>query len=358
MNREIVATAEEAAQQELAPLIVLEPLVEYLDARQLGSGPLRLTRIGDGHSNITYALRRGDLRLVLRRGPRPPIPRSTHDMLREARTQIALREYGVPVPEIVDVCADESVLGVPFYLMRELDGVILGADAPPGLEDASARERVAFAAVDLLAQLHRVPAEAPGIAQLGRPEGYLDRQLGVFAKLWHQDAVRDIPLFDEVTDLLVAGRPEHPGSAVVHGDFRLGNIMFALSPAPRVSGLLDWEMSTLGDPLADLGYFLATYSEPGGSNHVMDLSPVTGLPGFPDRARLARRYAEGVGHPVADLGWYQALALWKSAVFCEEIHQRWKRGERNEGADFARALEEGVPDLLRRARDLVRGDAP
>jgi len=353
VDREIVATREEAEAQTLAPLIVREPLEAYLDGQGLGRGPLRLRRIGDGHSNITYSLVRGDERLILRRGPRPPIPRSTHDMLREARTQMALRAHGIPVPEIVAVCDDESVLGVPFYLMRELDGVILGAQVPAELSGREAREQTGFAVAELLAQLHSVPVEAEDIAPLGRPAGYLDRQLAVFAKLWHAGAVRDIPVFDEVSDALVAAKPDTSRSSVVHGDFRLGNIMMTLTPSPRVSGLLDWEMSTLGDPLADVGYFLATYTEPGGEPSVMELSRLTGLPGFPSRAQLVDRYAEHTGHDVAHLDWYQALALWKSAVFCEEIHQRWKRGEGGEGAEFARALEQGVPDLLHRARALL-----
>lgn len=350
---DVVASREEAARLEPAPVIIVDALVEFLDERGLGEGPVTVRRIGEGHSNLTFALRRGELRLVLRRGPRPPVARSTHDMLREARTQLALREHGVPVPEIVAVCEDDSVLGVPFYLMREVEGDVITSGLPRRLATAADRAALAYAAVDLLAGLHKVPVGAPTVAALGRPEGYLDRQLAVFDRLWRSSAGRDIPLFDDVTELLTRNRPDSTLASVVHGDFRLGNIMFARSAPGAVAALLDWEMSTLGDPLADLGYFLATYSEPGASPSVMELSFVTARPGFPDRERLARRYAERTGADLAALPWYEALALWKSAVFCEEIHQRWRRGEHGEGDRFARSLEAGVPDLLSRARRLL-----
>lgn len=353
---EIVQTREEGAALSRPPLIVLDVLAEFLDQHDIGRGEIVLERIGDGHSNITYALTRGDEALVLRRGPRPPLARSTHDMLREARTQRALGNHGIPVPEIVAVCEDESVMGVPFYLMRRLDGEVITDTVPSAMDTTAGRASIAESAVDVLAALHGVPVDSPDIAVLGRPYGYLERQLTVFAKLWEHGAGRSLPDFDIVAERLRDAAPVQSATSVVHGDFRLGNLMYATDGAHSpvgVAGVLDWEMSTLGDPLADLGYLLATWSERGEEGSVMELSPVTRAHGFPSRRELAQRYAARTGRDIDLLPWYQALALWKAAVFCEEIHQRWRRGERSEGESFARALEHGVPDLLRRARALL-----
>lgn len=353
---EVVETRAEAAALPWSPLVVLDALADFLDVHGIGRGRIVLDRIGEGHSNITYALDRGEERLVLRRGPRPPIARSTHDMLREARTQRALRGLGIPVPEIVAVCADESVMGVPFYVMRRLDGDVVTGAVPAHLDTPAGRAAIAESAVDVLAALHAVPVDDPDIAALGRPHGYLERQLAVFAKLWAHGAGRSVPDFDIVAERLHSGLPTTSATAVVHGDFRLGNLMYApagSATGASVAGVLDWEMSTLGDPLADLGYLLATWSERGEAGSVMELSPVTRAEGFPSRHEIAERYAARTGRAIDLLPWYQALALWKAAVFCEEIYQRWLRGERSEGASFARALEHGVPDLLRRARTLL-----
>ena len=350
---DIVNSRSDAASRQLPPLVILDDLAAYLDSIGVGEGPVHLERIGEGHSNITYALSRGGEQLVLRRGPRPPIPPSTHNMIREARVQQALRAHGILVPDIVAVCEDVSVMGVPFYLMRKIDGDVITTVIPHALNQQLARRGVVDAAIDTLAQLHTVPITEPEIATLGRPVGYLDRQLQTFATLWEQGARRAIPDFDIVTERLLSQVPETPHSTVVHGDYRLGNLMFAPAPPSRIVGVLDWEMSTLGDPLADLGYFLAYYSERGEPASVMELSPVTREDGFPDRAYIAQRYSEYTGRALDSLPWYRALALWKASVFCEEIFQRWSRGEQAEGTDFARSLEAGVPDLLRRARSLL-----
>ncbi|WP_460772803.1 phosphotransferase family protein [Microbacterium sp. GXF7504] len=347
---EIVATSAVAAQLPQPPLLVLEPLRAYLRDVGFAVPTLQATRIGDGHSNVTFLLDLGDRRVVLRRGPRPPFPPSTHDMVREARILRALGEAGVPVPSVLDVCEDEAVLGVPFYLMAHLDGLVV-TDAMPALLDAPTdRERLAYAAVDALAALHAVDVTRPAIAGIGRPDGYLRRQVDRFAGLWPAVSRRAIPAVDTMAAWLADHLPDSARASVVHGDYRIGNLMYAPSAPASVLAVLDWEMATLGDPLADLGYFVATYAEPGARATPLELTPVTRLPGFPTRDELVARYVERTGADVSALDWYRALALFKAAVFCEAIHTRWLDGE-TPGDAFGASLAQGVPALLREAAD-------
>ena len=329
----------------------------FLAERGIGSGDVHAVRIGDGQSNVTFRVTGGGRDLVLRRGPRPPLPKSTHDMVREARLLRALGASAVPVPEILAVCEDEAVLGVPFYVMPYTEGVILTDSEPEPWREPASRRRVSERLVDTLVDLHRVPIDAGPLAELGHPEGYLDRQVRRFGALWEVNTRRDVPLVSELGAWLAARIPVSQTSSLVHGDYRLGNLMF--EPAglglPHVALVLDWEMATLGDPLADLGYLMATSAEEGRPGSVMQLSPVTSLPGYLRRHELAERYAERTGLDLSGIDWYQVLALWKAAVFCEAIYSRWLAGERPGDTTFAPRLEAGVLELLEQAHALVRG---
>ncbi|GAA5031640.1 phosphotransferase family protein [Microbacterium fluvii] len=351
MSDDVALTRADAQRMPHPPLLVIESLREYLSSVGL-SGDLSWARIGDGHSNVTYGLDVGARRLVLRRGPRPPLPPTTHDMLREARVQRLLADAGVPVPRIVAVCDDESVLGVPFYLMERLDGVVV-TDAVPAMS-ASDPAAIAWAAVDALADLHAVDVSQGELATLGRPDGYLSRQVSRFASLWPTVSRRSFVEVDRLAEGLATRVPTSARASVVHGDYRIGNLMLAPEAPVRVQAILDWEMATLGDPLADLGYFLATYAEPGAAVTPLELTPVTRGEGFPSRAQLAERYALRTGADLGALGWYRTLALFKAAVFCEAIYTRWCDGERP-GDEFAPRLAEGVPLLLREAEREARG---
>lgn len=343
-GRDVVRTRAEADELDRPPLLVLDALAAFLDENGIGRGDLDVTPIGEGQSNVTFAVRRGDTRVVVRRGPRPPLPRSTHDMAREARVQQFVAGHGIPVPRILAVCTDESVLGVPFYVMEYLDGLVVTDDIPEGLSGPDARQATGRALVDLLVQLHRVPVDSPAAQALGRPVGYLSRQVERFGALWGGNTTRELPAVGRLETWLAATLPESQAAAVVHGDYRMGNVMFA--PDGSVRALLDWEMATVGDPLADLGYLVATYAEPGRPSSVMELTSATRRPGYPSRRALVERYAEGSSLDLGALPWYETLALWKAAIFCEAIHTRWLRGERPDDTRFAPALTAGVPRLL------------
>lgn len=351
---DVVQTAAQAAALERPPLLILDTVAAFLDEHGIGSGPVDWQRIGDGQSNVTYRIRRGDADVVLRRGPRPPIAKSTHDMLRESRIQQLLGAAGIPVPQILAVCDDESLLGVPFYVMSYLEGTVITDRIPDALSAPAEREATSRAMVETLVTLHSLDVTSGELAGLGRPDGYLRRQVERFGSLWEHYSERTLPEVDLLGNWLAENLPASQRASLVHGDYRAGNLMFAADAPARVTAILDWEMATLGDPLADLGYFTATYAEPGSPVTPLELTPVTREPGYLDRAQLIEEYARQM--PSLDLSplpWYQALALWKAAIFCEDIYTRWRRGERP-GDDFGPTLETGVPTLLAGARAFAK----
>jgi aminoglycoside phosphotransferase (APT) family kinase protein len=341
---DVVATSSEAAAARRAPLLVLDRVEAFLDDHGLGEGPIRAARIGDGGgSNFSFLLKRGDERFVLRRPPRPPLPPSAHDMVREARLQLALAPHGIRLPPIAAICEDEAVIGVPFYVMRFLDGHVVTSELPPGLESPAARRRLGDELVDALVEIHAADVSDPGLALFARSGSYLERQVRRFSQLWEINATRELPSVVEVGRRLADELPEPLADTVVHGDYRLGNLMVERERPDRVQAVLDWEMGAIGDPRADLGYLLATYAEPGGRTSPLGASPVTALEGFPTRSELVERYAGRSGRELGSLGWFEALALWKAAVFCEAIYGRFTRGELGAEDSRAAAFEVTVP---------------
>ena len=326
-----------------AAALQVDALESFLDRAGLGEGPVTATPIGEGASNLTYLLERGSARVVLRRPPPPPLPPSAHDVVREARIQQARRPLGVRVPKVLAVCQDESILGVPFYLMEELEGSVISQQLPPEIDTPAQRRNLAHELLDGLVQLHAVDWEACGLT-IGKPTGYLERQLRRWSGLWEVNATRELSACVELGRRLQATMPESPASTVVHGDYRLGNVMVSNHAPARLIAILDWEMATIGDPLADLGYLVVSWSDPGSAQHPLLLTTVTQEPGFPTRAELINRYAELTKRDTSSLDWYQAFALWKAAVFCEAIYKRFLRGERSD--DWSASLCDGVPRLL------------
>jgi aminoglycoside phosphotransferase (APT) family kinase protein len=352
MTGDVVRTPAEAAAADLEPLIVIEPLQSFLDDAGLGSGELEITPIGDGHSNLTFLIERGRRKLVLRRPPRGPLPPSAHDMLREARLLSALGPQGIPVPEVLASCADTAVIGAPFYLMSYIDGWVLGEHLPAALARDDGPARIAAQLVDGLVDLHALSPTAEGLGGFGRPQGYLERQLKRFGGLLAENATRPLPELEQLTEWLAANLPRSPSPTVVHGDYRLGNVMYERE-GPRLAAILDWEMATIGDPLADLGYMTATWAastDP--PNSVADLSPVTREAGFPTREEMASRYAEASGRSIDALPWYQVLACWKAAIFLEGNFKRYRAGTAPD--PYYASLETGVPELARTALALSR----
>jgi len=350
---DIVETHEQAAEEEHPPLLVREPLAEYLDRLGLGTGQVVAERIGEGHSNITFLIGRGDQRFVLRRPPRPPIPPSAHDVLREARLLTAVQEADVRTPPVLAVCDDESVIGAPFYVMEYLDGVVVTTQMPPALDSPEERRRAGEELVDALAEVHAVDWRACGLEGYGKPTGYLDRQLRRFNGLWEYNKTRELPIIQEVAEWLAENKPESPESTIVHGDYRLGNVMLANDAPARVIAIFDWELSTIGDPLADLGYMTVTWAEPEDPDDTSfaSLSAVTRQSGFPTREDLIARYEERTGRSVSALNWYQALALWKAAVFMEGNLKRFQAGASDD--EYLGLFVEGVPALAEAARQVA-----
>ncbi|HEX7290824.1 MAG TPA: phosphotransferase family protein [Conexibacter sp.] len=352
----IVDTHAEAAQLELAPLLIREPLAAFLDAHDLapGDGPLEAEPVGEGHSNVTYLVRRGGDEVVLRRPPRPPLPPSAHDVLREARLLRAVENQPVRTPRVLATCDDEAVIGAPFYVMEKVAGDVITTRVPPALATPEQRRRIADELIDALVEVHAVDWQACGLDGYGRPTGYLDRQLRRFGGLWEHNKTREIATLDRVTRWLVERKPESGPATIVHGDYRLGNAMFASGAPARLTAIFDWELATIGDPLADVGYLTATYAQAGDPETNFTRFAVTTEDGFPTRGELIARYEERSGRSMSSVAWYATLALWKAAIFLEGSYKRLLSGTTDD--PFFKLLDAGVPALAEHAWSVAHGE--
>lgn len=342
---DIVRTQAEAASNARDPLIVLEPLLEWLAANGLDAPEdLAVTPIGEGHSNVTFVL---STDVVLRRPPRGPLPPSAHDVLREARLLGALEDTPVRVPKVLGACDDAGVIGTPFYVMERVPGEVIADSIPEALDTPEQHGRVAEELIDALVELHAVDWTRLGLEGFGKPTGYLERQLRRFTGLWEHNRTRELPQVAEVGRWLAANLPESGPATIVHGDFRLGNTMFAdLAPAQLVA-IFDWEMATIGDPLADIGYLLMHWTQPGDALGKFNINNVTLQPGFPTRAELVARYEQRSGRVMQALDWYVTLALWKAAVFMEGNYKRATAGSTDD--PYLKTFEKGVVEIADRA---------
>ncbi|MFR9673973.1 phosphotransferase family protein [Streptomyces sp. TR06-5] len=316
----------------------------------LAGGTLRAEVIEGGRSNLTYLVEDGRQRWVLRRPPLGHVLATAHDMGREYRVIGALRGTDVPVPRPLLLCEDPEVLGAPFYLMEYVPGVpYRSAGELASLGPARTRDLL-LSLTDTLVALHAVDAEAVGLGDFGRPEGFLERQLRRWGRQLEASRSRDLGGIDELHRALGTSLPVSPEPAVVHGDFRLDNVL--ADADGRINAVLDWEMSTLGDPLTDLG-LLVMYSEhpdvPGSP-----IAATRSAPGHPEPAELIARYAAGSGRDLDRIGWYTAFAYFKLAVILEGIHFRWTRGQ-TVGAGFDR-LGDLVPLFVESGLATLRED--
>jgi aminoglycoside phosphotransferase (APT) family kinase protein len=350
---DIVAGPEEAAGNEREPLVLVEPLVAFLDEHGIGAGEPLFEPIGEGHSNVTFAVRRGDAEFVLRRPPRGPLPPSAHDVLREARVLQAVQGHA-RVPKVLATCADPSVIGAPFYLMDRVAGHVVTTAVPAELDSVEDRRRMGEELIDALVEVHAVDWQACGLEGYGKPTGYTERQVRRFTGLWEHNRTRDIPQVEKVGRWLAEHLPDSPPATIVHGDFRLGNVIVGPQAPARVVAILDWEMSTIGDPLADLGYLCTLWvSRDDPSLGMFELSGVTREEGFPTRAELVARYEERSGRSMTDIRWYQTLALWKSIVFMEGNYKRAISGATDD--PYLKSFGEGVLLLAERAEQAAFG---
>ena len=352
---DIVREAGDVGPSDRPPLLIVQPLQAFLDHHGLGSGELAATPVGDGHSNVTFRIRRDGADVILRRPPRPPLPPSAHDVLREARLLRALAPTAARVPRVLAVGEDEAVIGAPFYVMERVTGEVIIDQVPPGLDAPQQRARIADELIDALVEVHGVDWQAAGLEGFGKPTGYLERQLRRFGGLWEHNRTRDVPEVERVGAWLAEHLPESGPATIVHGDYRLGNTMYAADAPARLLSIFDWEMATIGDPLADVGYLCMFWTERGDPDGGLreQLGRVTRQEGFPTRAELVARYEERSGRSMRDLRWYTALALWKSVVFMEGNYRRAIAGTTDD--PYLKAFGHGVLELARRAEEVTRG---
>jgi aminoglycoside phosphotransferase (APT) family kinase protein len=343
----------------LPPLVDEQALTRYLESRlpSGGTDTVEIERIRGGHSNETFYVTRGPDSWVLRRPPRGPLLPTAHDVAREYRVLSALVHTIVPVPRPELLCEDNSIIGAPFYLMQRVSGSIIRQKLPAAFaEDVSARRGLGQELIDRLADLHAVDWQQIGLADFGKPNGYLERQLRRWSGQLDASRTRPTPDLDSVTAWLSEHLPESPPATIVHGDFRLDNMIYAEEPPARILAILDWEMATIGDPLADLGYLLSFWREPGDPEPELenDAWDLTVLPGFCSRADLVSRYAQRTGHRMEHVPFYVALAIWKLAILLEGSYSRHLAGTTDD--PFFQRLGEGVPALARRALAVSRGE--
>jgi len=313
--------------------------------------PLDFLLIAGGRSNLTFKVtdRTGGA-WVLRRPPTGHVLPTAHDMAREHRIISALAPTAVPVPTPLGLCTDEAVNGAPFYVMGYLEGhVVRDAKTAQALYSPEQRRAIGLSLADALADLHAVNVEAAGLGDLGRRDGYIARQL----QRWYgqfrastQETGRAVPLVDAVHDRLAAAVPDQQGATIVHGDFRLDNTL--LDDQGRLLGVLDWEICTLGDPLADVGLLMVYWAEPGDASPALGVAPTT-AGGFPTRAEMKARYAERAGRDVDALDFYVAFGYWKLACILEGVFTRYAGGSGGGDQTGFDALEAQVSVLAEAA---------
>jgi aminoglycoside phosphotransferase (APT) family kinase protein len=317
----------------------------------LPAGRLAARLIDGGRSNLTYLLTDGERQWVLRRPPLGHVLATAHDMAREYRVMAALATVGIPVPKMVLFEADPAVIGAPFFVMEFVQGLVVRSAGEARALPAATAARAAGDLVDQLAALHAVAPATAGLAALGRPDGFLRRQVDRWQRQWDDSggAATGQP-FASLAAKLRDRMPRVSRAAIVHGDYRLDNTILAAGDPGRVAAIIDWEMATIGDPLADLGLLL-TYWGPLSAPVTGTTHAISANAGFPPSEQVARRYAERSGRPAGDIAWYVAFGHFKLAAIAQTIHARYVRGL-TVGEEFQSAAR-AIPPLIEQARDLL-----
>jgi aminoglycoside phosphotransferase (APT) family kinase protein len=297
----------------------------WLDANIDGTeGPYRFELITGGRSNLTYRVIDGSgATFVLRRPPTGKVLASAHDMVREHTIITAVGQTNVPVPRTMGVCTDVEVNGAPFYVMSHVDGVVLDSAKRAAPLSLSQRRTAGEDLIDVMADLHAVDVDEVGLGNLAKRDGYVERQVRRWTTQWEKSKTRELPSIDEIARRLAADLPVQHGVSIAHGDFRFGNCLVDMDTG-RVTGVLDWELCTLGDPLADLGYLGVYWSDPG-EDQARPNDP-TGIDGFPTYSELLKRYATRTGRDLSNIGYYVAFSSWRLAVISEGVYARFLHG--------------------------------
>ncbi|MEZ5411252.1 MAG: phosphotransferase family protein [Acidimicrobiales bacterium] len=335
-----------------------EPVSAWLDANIDGArAPYTFEFITGGHSNLTYKVTdAAGRRLVLRRPPLGHVLATAHDMAREFKIITGVGRTSVPVPPALGLCEDEAVNGAPFYIMGFVDGVVL-ADPETvlaNLPEDGQRATLSTSVVTVLADLHLADPDTIGLGDLGRREAYLDRQLRRWKTQWEDSKTRELPTMDQAYELLLAAKPEQRYTGVVHGDYRLGN-MLADPARCAVAAVLDWELCTLGDVLADVGYLLNNWVQPGEPSPRGATQPPTEVGGFATREAMIEAYSERTGFEVANVDYYRAFQNWRLAAIVEGVMARYLKGVMGDDSVDTDAYKVQIEQLADEALRLVRG---
>jgi len=314
--------------------------------------PFNFQLIAGGRSNLTFLVTDDNgIRYVLRRPPLGHVLATAHDMAREHRIISAVGQTNVPVPATLGLCTDESVNGAPFYVMNFVDGVVLDNAEKAELLDKSLRRSASFNLIDVLCELHDVDIDAVGLGNLAKREGYIERQIKRWSTQWENSKTRELPEIDEVVRLLSTKVPRQQDVSIAHGDFRFGNVLTDVATG-RIAAVLDWELCTLGDPLADLGYIGVYWSD--GPASALRANDPTPAGGFTTYRELVERYATKTGRDVSGVDYYVAFSCWRLAVISEGVYARYLHGAmgNQEGIDMT-VMKAGVDALTIRALEAV-----
>jgi aminoglycoside phosphotransferase (APT) family kinase protein len=320
-------------------------LSEYLRAQLPGlDGDMQVEQFPGGHSNLTYLLRFGDTELVLRRPPFGPVPPRAHDMARESRVLAAVHPHFPLAPKPYLLCEDTSVIGAVFYVMERRRGITIRTDEPPPIAgDVELRRRISGSVVDTLADLHAVDVVAHGLDSLGKPAGFVARQIRGWTERWHGSKTGEVPQMEALAAWLDAHTPaDVDRPSLVHGDYKLDNVLLDAAQPDRLVGVFDWEMSAVGDPLVDVGILLAYWVHVASVNDPT-LGTVTTRPGWYGREEILERYAARSGRDLDRIALYEVFAVFKLAVVIQQIYARYVRGQTDDPR-FA-ALGERVASL-------------
>jgi aminoglycoside phosphotransferase (APT) family kinase protein len=319
------------------------------------TAPFEFTIIAGGRSNLTFTVTDANATtFVLRRPPTGAVLATAHDMEREHRIISAVGRTDVPVPPALGVCVDPDVNGAPFYVMGYVDGIVLDSAERGALLTPSSRRVAGEHLIDVLADLHAVDIDAIGLGDLARRDGYIERQVKRWSTQWEKSKTRELPAVDEVATRLAQRMPQQHGVSIAHGDYRFGNCL--VDPASgRVAAVLDWELCTLGDPLADVGYLGVYWSDPGEQN--LRPNDPTGIDGFPTYDELLERYAQRTGRDLSDIDYYRAFGAWRLAVISEGVYARFLHGAMGDQTIDAATLagfKMGTERLAEDALDAMR----